>query len=105
MFTPIGNFLDKAARRTGAAKSIKAAVIIEQAGPLIYQIMPQLRPGDFKVVSYARDTLTISTLSPTLAQEIKMYKDPLLEVFNDTFAPHQFKRLRFVPMAFDQDYN
>jgi hypothetical protein len=99
----LSDFLDKAINRTGASRTIKAAVVVEQAGHLLSQIMPQLRPGDYKVLSLRNGTLTIAATSPSLAQEIRLRREPLLEVLNDTFPKTEIKRLRFVPMPFDAE--
>lgn len=99
----ISDFLDRAINRTGAAKTIKAAVVVEQAGYLLQQIMPQLKIGEYKVLSLKFGTLTIAAISPVLAQEIKMRREPILEVLNETFPNSDIKRLKFVPMPYEYE--
>lgn len=99
----LSDYLNSAINRTGAARTIKAAVVVEQAGHLLLQIMPELRPGDYKILSLRNGTLTIATMSPTLAQEIRLRREPYLEVLKDTFPQIQIARLRFVPMPFNPE--
>lgn len=101
----LSDYLDKAINRTGAARTVKAAVVVEQAGHMLAQIMPQLRPGDCKVLSLRNGTLTIAATNPALAQEIRLRREPLLEVLNETFPKTEIKRLRLVPMPFDPEDN
>lgn len=104
MFKPLGSYLNKAVSRTGVAKTVKAAVIVEQASHLFIQVLPQLRPGDFKVISFRAGTLTIAAMSPSLAHDIRLHREPLLEVLQDAFPDAGIKRFRFVPMPFEPEY-
>lgn len=100
---PLGDFLDRAIARTGAKRSIDATLIVEATRPIITQMLPELRPADFEVVSYHKCMLTIATANPAIAQELRMRSDVLLEVLNDTFPDHAIKRLRFVPLVIPDD--
>lgn len=95
MLRPIKDYLDQALHRTGAERSVKAATIVEAAGPLIRNVAPELRPADFEVVSYRDGTLRLAVASPVVAQELRLHSEPILDVLRDTFPSHAFQRLVF----------
>lgn len=101
----LSDFLEKAINRAGVAKTVKAAVVVEQAGFILLQLIPELRHGDCRVLSLRAGTLTIATTSPTIAHDIRLRREPFIEVLQDTFPDIEIKRLRFVPMPYDGSDN
>ena len=98
MFHPIKDFLQGALRRTGSKTSITATVIVEAAGPLLLNLLPNLRPADFRVISYKDGRLTVAVANPLVGQEIRLRLDAILEVLGETFLPHSFEQLRLIPL-------
>lgn len=103
MWEPLANFLPQAARRTGAERSINAALVVETAGPIILQIMPQLRQADFKVVSYRDGCLTIGSASAMVSAELRTRQTVIIEALNDSMPGKTITRLRFVPLLKEED--
>lgn len=97
----LSDFLDRAINRAGVAKTVKAAIVVEQAGYILLQIIPELRTGDCRILSLRAGTLTIATTSPSIAHDIRLRREPFLEVLKDSFPEAEIKRLRFVPMPYD----
>ena len=85
MFHPLKDFLDNALKRTGAERSVTASVIVEAAGPILLQLIPNLRPADFKVISYSNGCLTVAVASPPIGQEIKIRAESIVEALQDIF--------------------
>ena len=98
MFHPLKDFLNNALKRTGAERSVTAQVIVEASGPALLQIIPNLRPADFKVVSYNDGCLTVAVASPPVGQEIKIRADSILEALRDIFPAKPMGRLRIIPL-------
>lgn len=98
MFHPLKDFLPNALKRTGAELSVTAATIVEAAQPILLQVIPNLRPADFEVVSYRDGTMTVAVVSPAVGQEIRMREEPILEALRDTFPSKHFKRVRIIPL-------
>jgi hypothetical protein len=103
MFHPLKDYLEGALRRTGAARSVKASVIVEAAGPLINNMIPALRPSDWRVVSYRDGRLTIAVANSVVAQELRLRREPLMDVLRDTFPDHRFEYVRIVPLIDDSN--
>jgi len=98
MFHPLKNYLPDALRRTGAERSVTAVMIVESAGPILLQIVPQLRPADFEVISYSQGCLTVAVSSPAVGQELRMRAEAILEALRETFHQDQIRRLKLVPL-------
>ncbi len=104
MWEPLGNFLPAAAKRTGQAPQLDASRIVEAAAPVILQIIPQLRPVDFRVISYRDGTLTVATASPVVASELRLRQQPLLQALEETLGGRpSIQRLRYIPMPQEED--
>lgn len=103
MFHPLKDFLPQALKRSGAERSVTAAMIVEAARPILLQIVPQLRPADFEVVSYNQGCLTVAVASPAAAQELKMRDEAILEALRETLGQNQIRRLKFVPLIEQED--
>lgn len=98
MFHPLKDFLDNALKRTGAERSVTANVIVEASGPILLQLIPNLRPADFKVISYHDGYLTVAVASPPVGQEIKIRAESILEALQDIFRNKPITRLKIVPL-------
>lgn len=98
MWEPLGNFLPQAIRRTGAERSINAAMVVEASGPLILQIVPTLRQADFRVVSYRDGCLTLGTTGASAAAELRIHQTAIIEALNDSLTGKSILRLRFIPL-------
>lgn len=96
MLRSLSHYLDDAMRRSGAKRSVDAAVIVETAKPILLQLMPELRPTDLQVQFYREEALTIGVASSVVGQELRLREDVILDVLRDTFPGHVFARLRIV---------
>lgn len=104
MLIPLKHYLDEALKRSGAGRSVEAAVVVENARAIILQIVPELREADVDVVSYRKGTLTIAVASPAVGQELRLRSEPIVDVLNETFTGQPIERLRFVPRV-DRDWH
>lgn len=98
MLNPLSKFLQDAVKRTGQKQSIDASVIVDSARPIILQILPELRPADFEIVSYRDGILTIATASPIISQELRLHAEPIIDALRDAFA-NPMTKLRYVPLV------
>lgn len=103
MLRPLGDFLNRAINKTGAKRSIDATLIVESVAPLLLQIIPELRRGDFDVISYRNGVLTVAVVNPTVGHEIASRAEAILDVLRDTFSEQQFLRLRTIPLVVPDD--
>jgi hypothetical protein len=105
MLNKLGNFLDDALKRSGSKTSVDAHIIVENAGPIILQIIPELRPGNFRIEYFKGGCLTIGVVSPVVGQELKIRQEVILEALRDTFYGHRFEKLRIIPLVEkDEEY-
>src|SRR3989338_442454 len=98
MFRPLKDYLSNAVRRTGAERSITAAVIVEAAAPILFQLVPELRPTDFRFVSYRSGVLTVAAANPAVAEELRLRESAILEVLGETFPGQPMIQLRLGPL-------
>ncbi|MFA5954593.1 MAG: DciA family protein [Patescibacteria group bacterium] len=105
MLKPIADFLQSALNRTGAERVVSAAVVVENAEPLMRQILSDLHPADIRVISYKLGTLTIGAANPTVGQEVKMRSEALLEALRSTFPNQGIVRIRVRPMAREDSWS
>lgn len=104
MWEPLATFLPAAAKRTGQAPQLDASRIVEVSAPVITQIIPELRPVDFRVISYRDGTLTLATASPVVTSELRLRQEPILQALRESLGERPLiSRLRFVPMPQDED--
>ena len=98
MLKPLADLLPGSLQRTGAKRSVDATMIVETTRPMILQIIPELRPSDFEVVSYRDGTITIAVANPTISQELRLRTEPILEALADAFPSHPMKHLKFIAL-------
>ena len=98
MLKPLSDFLQGSLKRTGAKRSVDATMVVESVGPMILQIIPELRPADFDVISYRDGTVTIAVANPAISQELRLRAEPILEALADAFPEHPMHRLKFTPL-------
>ena len=103
MLKPLSHYLQDAIKRSGAKQSVTAAMIVEAATSIISQMVPELRPTDFRVQYYRNAILTIGAASPVVGQELTFRSESILEALKDTFPEQPLKNLRIVALAEDAE--
>ena len=98
MLNKLSDFLEDALKRSGSKTSVDAHIIVENAGPIILQIIPELRPTNFRVEYFRGGTLTLGVVSPIVGQELKIRQEAILEAMRDTFRGNRFDHLRIIPL-------
>src|SRR3989338_3501941 len=98
MFHPLKNYLPDALKRTGAERSVTAAMIVEETGPILLQIVAHLKPSDFKVISYQNGCVTVAVASPAVGQELRIRAESIIEAMREIFQQEQIRRLKLMPL-------
>ena len=98
MWQPFGELIDHAINRAGVKRTVSAAVVVDAAQQLIVQVVPELRPTDFQVVSFKGGTITIIVASAMVASELSIRTEALLDALRHELPESGIMRLLFRPM-------
>ena len=96
MFQPIGNLLGKSIKKSGAARQIEAAMVVEKAEEIIKEVLGKAVLKKFKVMYLKDNVLTIACLSSVLSQELKLNQAEIIKRLNNYFKKEVVEKLRFL---------
>ncbi len=96
MITPLKNLLTESLGRTGAAKEVLAAMVVDEANKLIAKIMGEKVRKRAEAKYVKNDELSIAVLSSVVTQEIKLHEYELMEKLNAKLGKEVVKKIRFL---------
>jgi hypothetical protein len=89
MISSLSSILEKnLQQKSGLAKQIQATLICEEFEKIILNIWGDKIKNLTKALYFKNNTLTIASLSSTVAQEIKLNENKILEKLNKKFQPN-----------------
>lgn len=96
MITPLKNLLNDSLQRSGVAKEVSAAMVVDEANKLIGQIMGEKVKKRAEAKYVKNGELSIAVLSSVVTQEIKMHEHKLMEKLNKKIGKDVVKKVRFL---------
>jgi predicted nucleic acid-binding Zn ribbon protein len=88
--------LGKAIRKTGVARQIQAALILDEFMKILAEELGEKIKENVKPISVQNKMLTVACLSSVLAQEVQLREYKIKNQLNKLFGQEVVERIRFV---------